>query len=425
MSGIIIVYLDEMRKFFVNIMIISWGAILVSMTGRTYQGLEGSTSTNTLSKNISLTNRMSFIKKRALTAMKFPIPSGIARLALFIFLYLLMCATNAKSSLTTPAETIWHIRYFDQRSQILNLNDVTVSSNTYEKIYRICAKINSAGDSGYEAKYYLKEDPLIFISNSRSVYLIPIMVESHQGQKFYAYGTYYPYLNLLKKPIYMVNDDSKLVNIKFYGWNHDKRCKIKPMVDLSLLPNNKKFRYENSIGKTSSVVFLDEFLPCEISENVIYKLRWVYSIPFSNSTIYEEDDDVIVKDEEDDNFIELGGIFSNFKFRMPNSVPGFQVLKQRSSILPNHGYVWLVPALLSLNSKKVLDGLVYYDRIKKAIIDAAIPVSKYGLIHLDDTEALREIGISVDKSFFAVQLMLAKNYSDLTSNFESNWLNRF
>jgi hypothetical protein len=329
------------------------------------------------------------------------------------------------SSLTTPAETIWHIRYFGQRSQILNLNDVTVSSNTYEKNYRVCAKINSAGNSIYEARYYLKEDSLIFIPNARSVYLTPIMVESHQGQKFYAYGTYYPYLNLLKKPIYLVNNDNKLVNINCYDWNHDKRYKIKPMVDLSRLTNNKKFRYENSIGKTSSVVFLDEFLPNEISENVIYKLRWVYSIPFSNTTVYEEDDSVVVRDEEDDDF-EPESIFSNFKIMPPNSLPGFQVLKQRSSILPNHGYyIWLVPALLSLNSGKVMDGLVYYDRIKKALIDAVIPEPKYGLIHLDDTEALRGIGISIDKSFFAVQLMLTKNYSDLTSNFESNWVNRF
>ena len=428
MSGIIIVYLNEMRKFIENILIFYWGAILVSLTGHTYPGSEGSISLNTFVKNISMINSLSLIRRERFPAMRFSIPSGIGRLVLFIFYYLLMCATNAMSSLTTPAETIWHIRYFGQRSKVLNLNDVTVSSNAYEKIYRVCARMNSIGNSINEVRYYLKEDTLIFIPNPRSVYLVPIEVENHQGQKFYAYGTFYPYLNLLKKPIYLVNDDSKLVNIKCYDWSHDKRYKIKPTVDLSQLPDYKNFRYENSIGKPSSVVFLDEFLPTEISENVIYKLRWVYSIPFSNAIVDEEEvevDSYYYDDDDDDDFFKPARISSVFKSTSESGVSGYRVLKQRSSTLPNHGHMWLLPAFFSLNSGKVLEGLVYYNRFKKAIIDAAIPVSEYGLTSLNDIKVLRDIGVSIDKSFFAVQLMLTKDYSDLTSEFESDWLNRF
>ena len=86
--------------------------------------------------------------------------------------------------------------------------------------------------------------------------------------------------------------------------------------------------------------------------------------------------------------------------------PKFLLHKVFINKIPEIGFLFYVPAEITINSKQKRNGYALYDVERKSVIDLHIIDKKLGHVSTEDRSALEDLGLFVDEKAFSYKLLL-------------------
>ena len=287
---------------------------------------------------------------------------------------------------------------------MINLTNIKIEWDNFKFHYLICASSPNCDKESASVNYSVIECKGFEMYNGYTPSLIRANLYNHSKQKATGYAVYYPQLNCIGAPYYVLDQEERLVDAteNFFFCRTDYL--VKPLFSEEIFKHPLKPKFKASRKGDDQLKFYTDLVLGEIIDNALFMLKPAYSIP-----IVEIDYDKNLYPSVSENLITLNHIDMEH-----SQFIEFSLLKRTSTRLPTYGSHWLVPVRISTNSgAKLHSGLAIYNVLEKKAYSFAVHTSKKELIFLSDKDRLESEGIFVDDSNLVYDYMFDKEGLDI------------